>query len=315
VKSLPIIVLAACHAAPGHLADVDAKATSDSSAGASDAVTWDAASIDPAGDGPSSVSAHVTSIPGSATGRTVAATVFVPDGAGPFPLVVISPGFQMARTQYVSYARHFASWGVVAILTDYADQGLFADHQLLADDVSAVIDFALAQTSLPIHPSQIALAGHSLGGDISVLAATGDHRVRAIIGWDPVDGSNPSVVPEKMSSLTAALAVIGETTDSTGIMACAPASDDFAQFYAATASPALAMTISGADHMDWVDDPGCGLCGFCAAGSAPADRARSATRRLDVAWLRARLVGDASMMPWLTAPPEVAAGIATVETK
>lgn len=241
------------------------------------------------------------------------ATIYTSTGAS--ALVVISPGFQMARTQYATYAHHLATWGFVVVLTDYADQGFFADHQTLANDIGFVVTYALAQYPA-IDPAKIALAGHSLGGDLSVLAATGDARVKAVVGWDPVDASSPSVVPEKMTTFTAALAVIGETTDgSGGFMPCAPTADNFAQFYASAPAPAYAMTLDGADHMDWVDDGTCALCTLCTAGTAPPERAHTATRRLTVAWLRSQLFADTAMQPWLTAPPEVMAGTATVQRK
>lgn len=267
--------------------------------------------IDPASTGPYTVTTMDVQIPGSAQGRTVPATVYASNAPGPHALVVISPGFQMQRTQYASYAAHLASWGFVAIDCDYADTSFFADHQKLADDVSSVIDWALAQHDLAIDSAKIATAGHSLGGDISMLAAADDARVKAVVGWDPVDASNPSVVPEKMGSLHAAVAVAGETTDgSGGGMPCAPSADNFQQFYTAAASPALQLTLAGADHMDWVDDPSCALCSFCTAGTADSSLAHTTTRRLDVAWLRRQFFGDTAMDSWLAAPPEAGASVA-----
>lgn len=271
---------------------------------------------DPAGDGPSSVTTTTASIPGNGSGRTLSATVYAPQGAGPHPLVVMSPGFQMQRTQYASYGKHLATWGFVVVLTDYAESGFSIDHARIAGDVPKVIDWALAQTALAVDAQRIATAGHSLGGKISVFAATLDTRIKAVVAWDPVDSNNPSVAPEKMASLTAAVAVIGETTNASGgFMPCAPMADNFQTFYAAAPAPALAMTINGADHMDWVDDPSCGVCGFCTAGSAPNERARTASRRLDVAWLRRHLLGDMTMEPWLASPPEIGSGAATVQRK
>ncbi len=262
---------------------------------------------DPALDGPASTTTTTVSIPGAATGRTLSSTVIAPSTPGPHPLVVISPGFQMARTQYTSYATHLATWGFVAILTDYAESGFSIDHQRIANDVPAVITWALAQQNLAIDATKVAAAGHSLGGKISILAASSDARIRAVVAWDPVDSNAPSVAPEKMGALSAAIAVIGETTNATGgFMPCAPAADNFTQFYTAAPSPALQATVAGADHMDWVDDPTCFACTFCGAGSAPPDRARTATKRLDVAWLRKHLLGDASMDPWLASSADVA---------
>jgi predicted dienelactone hydrolase len=271
---------------------------------------------DPADDGTHAVTTMNANIPGAAQGRTLAATVFVPTGGPPHPLVVMSPGFQMARAQYTSYARHLATWGFVVVLTDYAESGFSIDHNRLAADVPKVIDWALDQTSLSVDPARIATAGHSLGGKISIYAASLDTRIKAVVGWDPVDSNNPSVAPEKMANLTAAVAVVGETTNgSGGFMPCAPSADNFEQFYAAAKSPALSITVIGADHMDWVDDPSCGVCGFCSPGTASPDLARKVTRRLDVAWLRRQLMLDTAMDPWLTAPPEATSGGVTIQHK
>lgn len=272
---------------------------------------------DPAGDGEHAVTTTSATIPGAAQGRTLAATVFAPGGGlTPRPLVIVSPGFQMQRTQYTSYAQHLASWGFVVVLTDYAESGFFIDHARIAADVPAVIDWALAQSALAIDATRIASAGHSLGGKISVFAATLDPRLRAVVGWDPVDSNNPSVAPEKMTTLGAAVAVVGETTNgSGGGMPCAPSADNFASFYAAAKSPALAITVTGADHMDWVDDPSCSLCGFCSPGTANPAIARTVTRRLNVAWLRRHLLADTTMDSWLTAPPELASGAVAIQHK
>jgi dienelactone hydrolase len=268
-----------------------------------------ASGTDPADTGPYATTHADASIPGSAGGRTVPATIYTPMGAnGPRPFVVVSPGFQMARTQYASYAEHLASWGFVVALCDYADQGFFADHQKLADDVSSVIDWALAHE--PIDASKLATAGHSLGGDISVLAAADDTRIAAVVGWDPVDASNPSVVPEKMTGFHAALAVAGETTDASGGgMPCAPSADNFQAFYAAAPAPAIQLTLAGADHMDWVDDGSCAFCGLCTAGTADPALAHATTRRLTVAWLRRTFEGDTAMDAWLDTPPEAGTAV------
>jgi hypothetical protein len=124
------------------------------------------------------------------------------------------------------------------------------------------------------------------------------------------------VAPEKLTGLAAALAVVGETTNASGGgMPCAPAAENFQQFYAAAESPAIAITVAGADHMDWVDDPSCGVCGFCTAGAASPELARTVSRRLDVAWLRRQLLGDTAMDVWLDQPPELAAGKITIQRR
>lgn len=268
--------------------------------------------VDPATTGPATFTTRTAAIPGTSGSRTVTSTVFTPSSAGPRPLVVVSPGFQLDRAQYTSYAEHLASWGFVVILTTYAESGFSISHEAIAADVPKVIDWALADTTLAIDAQKIGLAGHSLGGKISVRAASLDARVKAVVGWDPVDSTNGgSVAPERVTGLTARLAVVGETTNATTTsafgQACAPAAENFQTFYTAAPGPALQVTVTGADHMDWVDDPGCFVCGFCDAGAADAALTRTITRRLNVAWLRRHLFADTAMDAWLTAPPEAAA--------
>lgn len=306
-------LLAACGGSTP--ASGDAPAAADDAAIASH--DGQATGRDPAGDGDFSVTEASATIPGASQGRMLAATVYAPTGtSGSRPLVVVHPGFQMPRTQYASYARHLATWGFVAVVTDYAESGFAIDHARIAGDVPAVIDWALAQPALAIDADRIAAVGHSLGGKISVFAASLDPRIKAIVGWDPVDSSNPSVAPEKMTALGAALAVIGETTNgSGGFMPCAPAADNFAAFYAAATTPAISITVIGADHMDWVDDPSCGFCGLCSPGTASPDLVRTVTRRLDVAWLRRHLLGDFLMEPWLLTPPEAVSGVLEIVHK
>ena len=55
------------------------------------------------------------------------------------------------------------------------------------------------------------------------FAAIFDTRIKAVVGWDPVDALPPfgndgsmSVTPEMMGALRVPFAVIGELTDSTG---------------------------------------------------------------------------------------------------
>ncbi len=285
---------------------------------------------DPAGDGP--FDAHVAdnaSIP-VGTG-TATATVCSPssDGgatpaAGPFPLVISSPGFQLPRTQYRSACEHLARWGFVVVSQDYGgsgDIGSTPNHQELAEDVSDVIDWALGGDSglaSRLDPNKIATVGHSMGGKVSILAAILDSRIRAVVGWDPVDAKppidngSPSVTPELMDQLTVPLAVVGETLDGGGgFMPCAPTADNYAQYVDnACASPdVLEVTVDGADHMDWVDDRGtCGFtCSFCQTGSTDDAHTREITRRVTTGFLLEALM-DADGYDAFLASPGVGTG-------
>ncbi len=253
---------------------------------------------------------------------TIAGTVCAPstDGTtpapGPFPLVVVSPGFQLARSQYRFYCEHLATWGYVVITRDYASSG---NHQAKAAEVGRVIDWAIGSASglaARVDATRIGVAGHSLGGKVSINAAILDARVRAVVGWDPVDALPPfgndgstSVTPELMAGLTVPLALLGETTDASGGlggMSCAPAADNYTRFYdAACQTPtALEVTITAADHMDWIGDrASCGLaCLACQSGQTPETTVHAITLRVTTAWFERHLRGDASVAPYLIAP-------------
>lgn len=239
--------------------------------------------------------------------------------AGPFPALVVSPGFQLPRSQYRSMCDHLASWGYVVLLQDYArDGGPFnpPNHQTLADDISLLIDWALsAQSGFAdrLDESRIALAGHSLGGKVSILATTADPRIQAVVGWDPVDANppfpngSPSVTPELMNGLTVPFATLGELLDSQGMfMSCAPAADNYQQYFenACGAPEALEVTVEDADHMDWIDDRGsCGFtCNACQEGSADDVQVRLITRRVTTAFLEVHLRASTEYRQYLEEP-------------
>jgi predicted dienelactone hydrolase len=304
---------AAADAATGPVPDAagapDAAAVVPDAAPAPDA-TMPPPGVDPGLDGPYGVVRHDAQVPAPSGTDPANVTLFAPstDGtnvaAGSFPLIVVSPGFQMDRGQYASYAHHLATHGFVAVTQSW-NGGLFdVDHAAFAAQSSRVIDWALSPASgvaAHVDAAKIGAAGHSLGGKISLLTAAQDHRVRAVVGWDPVDANTPSVTPELMGQIDATVLVLGETLDAQGgFMPCAPAADNFQQYFTTARSPALEVTVNGAGHMDFVDDPSCPFCGFCAAHTADPFAIKAVARRATVAWFRRRLLGDTTMDTYLT---------------
>ena len=290
-----------------------------------------AVASDPAA--PGSFAAHVVDDVAIAVGSgTATAMICSPssDGGdtpavGPFPLVISSPGFQLPRSQYRSMCEHLASWGFVVVSQEYG--GTSPNHQALAEDVGDVIDWALVTDGMlggRVDASKIATVGHSLGGKVSIYAAILDPRIKAVVGWDPVDAKppidngSPSVTPELMGGLTVPLAVIGETLDSTGgFMPCAPAADNYAQYFehACAAPDVLEVTIADAGHMDWLDDRGsCGFtCSFCQTGATDDAHTREVTRRVTTGFLRQELLGAEGLDGFLTTPA-IGANVTTRDT-
>jgi dienelactone hydrolase len=256
--------------------------------------------------------ATVTIALGSA--GNVAGSVYSPstDGAtpaaGPFPLVVVSSGFQLARAQYRIFCEHLATHGHVCITHDYAASG---NHQAKAREITAIVDWVLSPASglaARVQAQAIGVAGHSLGGKVSINAAILDARIKAVVGWDPVDALPPfggdgsmSVTPEMMGNLRVPLAVLGQSTDAS----CAPTADNYQQYFtAACEAPAtLEVTIAQADHMDWIGDRGsCGFaCLACQSGQTADTVVHGITKRVTAAWFLRHLRGDTGMDAWLTA--------------
>ncbi len=295
----------------------------DSPGGAIDAATpIDAppAANDPGMPGPFQVSTQ-DNVSISLGATTVRGTVFSPaNGAtpapGPFPLIIVSSGYQLARTQYAIYCQHLATWGYVCVTHDYAASG---NHQAKAREVGQIITWAQSAASgfaTRIAGQPIGAAGHSLGGKVTINAAILDNRIKAAVGWDPVDALPPfstdgsmSVTPEMMGNLRVPTAVLGELGDSSGGlggMACAPAADNYQKYFetACQAPARLEVTIAMADHMDWIGDRGsCGLaCLACTSGQTPEATVQTITKRVTTAWFERHLRNNAAVAPWLAAP-------------
>ncbi len=295
------------------------------------------ADVPPPVEGPGAAGAlastHADTVPIPGGGeREVVATVCTPSpdggvttGAGPFPLVVLSPGFGTDKSSYDSYCRHLASWGFVVVLQNYSESSFKMVHAHLAEDVSRIIDWvASPQSGLAdrLDVERVATAGHSLGGKVSLLAATIDPRVKAVVGWDPVVGGAPGSEPDPAPVVDVPLVVLGETTDAVPGpygQACAPAGQNFQAVFEAAKPPAIQVTVAGANHMAWVDDPDCGLpCLVCNEGTSDPAWVRMLTRRTTVAFLRRHLLGDAEMDAFLTGEAmqaDEAAGRVRVATK
>ncbi len=267
---------------------------------------------------------------------TIPMDVYVPDGPGPYPAVIFTHGFQLGPGNYASWGEHLASWGYVAVLPQMpGDMWSSPTHTQLKEYLVAIIDRVESEGPVPtgdyagmVDPSSIALAGHSMGGKISLLVASEDARVDAVFGVDPVDAAGgpfssdgpdyPSVTPELMPQITVPIGMVGETTNSTGMQPCAPADNNFEQYFAAATSPAIAIDVLGAFHMSFLDDSNCGLpCWACPAGTDDPAVTLEISRGYLVAFLESTLRADPDYLGWLTGPgmaEDVNAGLVTYQS-
>lgn len=255
--------------------------------------------------------------------------VFLPKGLQGAAAVVLGHGFQLDAGYYASYGRHLASWGYVGVIVHYSGSAILPrSHRLLAVDLQAVLDWLTAQAEPGgqlagrLDPARILLAGHSMGGKIAMLVASADSRPWGVFGLDPVDagggpfGGNPtdypSVTPERMGDIQAPLLILGELTNATcsgfGCQACAPEEDNFHQYYLYAVTPACEVELVGADHMDFIDNPDCGLvCSVCPEGPADHQVVKLWARRLLTAWLQWRLTGEMAWRAYLDGAAAAAA--------
>ena len=280
--------------------------------------------VDPGMDGAKKVARFDLTVPlgGGGFNSNLATTVFAPsdDGStlskqgGPFPLVIVSPGFQVDRNNYAGYAHRLASQGIVAVTQAYRSAG---DHTQDANDTMTLISWLLAPTgpdAMKVNgccdAAKIGLTGHSLGGKVSFFTAEKDARIQATIGIDPVDGTKPPFGMTQPSaiamlgSLHGASGFMGETISGSGGMfgmACAPTAENYAAFYASAASPTFAITFNGAAHMDFVDSmANCLPCNFCPGSKADPKRTHDLAVKYVTAFFRVHLLGDAAAAGYLT---------------
>ncbi len=118
-------------------------------------------------------SSRATPEPRPASERTLETEVYVPDGPGPFPLIVHAHGFEGAPQKFTGLLTSWAEAGYVVVAprfpltsdTGPGNSGL-GDYTEQPADVSFVIDELLAsdQYAAAIDPERIGVSGLSLGG-------------------------------------------------------------------------------------------------------------------------------------------------------
>jgi pimeloyl-ACP methyl ester carboxylesterase len=265
---------------------------------------------------------------------SLALSLTIPEGDGPFPLVVFTHGFMMSPEHYVSYGERLASWGIAVVMPKMPGNLTNPKtHRQQADYLSAILDWAVDGEEGPlagkVDGDRIGLGGHSMGGKLSFLLASEDPRPKAVFGVDPVDAGPPvdfepldypTVVPDRMGQISVPFVALGETLNGNdGAMSCAPAAGNFQQFFAHAQSPALEIDVLGANHMSFVDDPECGIaCAVCPKGTDDPVVTRELTLKYMTAFFRAELQEGIELYTYLTGKEmqkDVDAGLVSVDSK
>ncbi len=222
------------------------------------------------GMGPHSFTERAVSV--SAQSGDLMASVYEPEDGpeAPFPLVIVLPGFLASYAFYAVYSEHMASWGFVVVGLDFTDAG---NHPQSAQDVLDTIDWVESQDGWGVTDTgRVATAGHSAGGKIAYYAASLDPaRIRAVVGWDPVNAAGPPCgvfgAPDDPNALcnanpvapnpTAGQAGVMDAMTAAALTFAAPVSmfnpaEHHAEFfYQGSPSPAMYVYFPNGAHTNW----------------------------------------------------------------
>jgi dipeptidyl aminopeptidase/acylaminoacyl peptidase len=126
----------------------------------------------------------------------------VPQGEGPFPVVILNHGYippsrywsgadtwraadHLAAEGYITISPDFRGWGGSDSGENYFRTGLVVD----------VLHLISSLPSLPqADPERVGMWGHSMGGGVTTKAITIDPRIKAAVLYAPVSGDDTDVI-------------------------------------------------------------------------------------------------------------------------
>lgn len=140
--------------------------------------------------------------------------VRLPDAPGPWPVVVICHGWAAHAKKFVPLAEHLASRGFVTACFEQPDAWGSSTPRWarqLKDGIAALE--AAPALAGRLDWSRLALVGHSYGAAASVVVASEDPRVRAVVALSPVNQPHRALLLERGARLTMPLLVISGQLD------------------------------------------------------------------------------------------------------
>jgi pimeloyl-ACP methyl ester carboxylesterase len=243
---------------------------------------------DPAGPGPEPVVAQTVNVGDWDDGFAV--SIYRPANvSGPAPAIVFLPARAAPEWQYDSYARALASHGfVVALRTWY---GFLRTDPELADDARAIADYLLKRGIA--RPGALGVAGHSMGGKASIMAALADPRFSAVVAIDPDENGFTHVARGPIAELHQPLLVIGAEVAYKAFRLCATKDGNYRSFFKHAPPGTIELTLVDADHVQVMDDPSTPGMGICRVGTADSNKVRLLSRGATVSFFEQHLEGIA----------------------
>jgi uncharacterized protein len=139
---------------------------------------------------------HVAWVSG---GQPMTGTISIPDGPGPFPVVIVNHGHIPPERYWIGqdsgiFGDPMAAHGFISIAPNYVgyngsgpgDEALTTNERIAV----TVMDLIASLPSLPqADPNRLAVVGHSQGGGVSEILMVVEPRVRAVVLHAPVSSS------------------------------------------------------------------------------------------------------------------------------
>lgn len=256
------------------------------------------AATDPASPGPYAAGVRTQTIAVTG-GDSLTTDVHFPDAggvvdpaAGACPLLVFGHGFGLNKDVYTGHGAHWASRGYITLIPNLVG---VSDHGKNADDLVALVTWALAENLDPasylygrIDGSAIGATGHSAGGLSSLVATSRDARIRATAPFDPVD--NAGLGAAAMPTITVPVAITYSEDSSCN------ANGSARVLYAAGVPVKRGVKIVNANHCDPLDPASAACSLFCGA----TDPARQLVyRRYVTGWFEFWLRCDPTYYEWV----------------
>jgi dienelactone hydrolase len=239
-------------------------------------------------------------------------SVFYPkdlSGGEPSPLIVFGCGWNQVRKAYYGYAHQLAQWGYVVVVRFYPSIGTgvfandFVEHHIW--QTFDVIDWAAEQNDDPESPlfgrvdaDRVGLTGHSMGGTVGVVAPLFDPTIGAVVSLDgfAAEHSTNRLLPGFEHSGTPTLFINAGDRGN-----CSESPFALYEFYDKLNPPVMEITITGANHMDFMEED-CELtCQIgryivCAGGTADPEEVRRLSTKYMINWFNYHLKNDASAL-------------------